>query len=81
MSPLLAQSGHRDFRARYLLLTRSGQANPIVGLLQHFAAWEPPTDRAMTTKAYFLLEMIHRRRRLKISEAPVPPESNDGAQH
>jgi hypothetical protein len=41
------------------LLTRSGHANPIVGSLQQFAAWEPSTDRAMTTKVYFLLEMIY----------------------
>jgi hypothetical protein len=31
-------------------------------LLEHFAAWEPFTDQAMTAKAYFLLEMIFRRR-------------------
>jgi len=47
-------------------VTQSGHANPIVGSLQQFAAWEPSTDRAMTTKVYFLLEMICRQRRQKI---------------
>jgi hypothetical protein len=53
------------------LVTQSGHANPIVGSLQQFAAWEPSTDRAMTTKVYFLLEMIYRQRGKIIRRAGV----------
>jgi hypothetical protein len=43
-------------------MTQSGHANPIVGSLTGICGLEPSTDQAMTTKAYFLLEMIYRRR-------------------